>query len=300
MGMSKQSRERHGKFLRRNLRRYSRLIDEIKAINFPIPSENVVIDITDVKHGIDSFKGDLDIRDYAVNIAPPFPVMFFEINDYSIPIQDPENAAGINNVKLNIGVWMDCPKTSESDPRRTWLLSGCLITRVRIPSRDFRQEPIAFQVWVDSSGEMSNVEFIDSQSLELLDISKVGGLAKEMTYKIMAISLKAISLMNCRNIELVDHQPDPIISRQYQQHFGQPLTTYKTLRIKPIGKRYESNTESKEYQGLMPLHLRRGNFAHYTEDAPLFGKYTGTFWRPATAVGESKNGIVVKDYEITQ
>ncbi|MCA0455678.1 MAG: hypothetical protein LCI00_17005 [Chloroflexi bacterium] len=43
---------------------------------------------------------------------------------------------------------------------------------------------------------------------------------------------------------------------------------------------------------------RRGNFATYTDDKPLFGKYTGTFWRPATAVGEVKNGVVIKDYEV--
>ena len=46
--------------------------------------------------------------------------------------------------------------------------------------------------------------------------------------------------------------------------------------------------EPKEYQGLMPLHLRRGHPATYTEAAPLFGKYVGTFFRPATVVGEKK------------
>lgn len=111
------------------------------------------------------------------------------------------------------------------------------------------------------------------------------------------VALFTLQFLNCRNIELVDHEPDPAASREYERHFGRPLTKYKTLQIKPTGKQYEGG-EQKSYQGIMPLHIRRGNFATYTDDAPLFGKYTGTFWRPATAVGERDNGIVVKDYEV--
>lgn len=113
----------------------------------------------------------------------------------------------------------------------------------------------------------------------------------------MAESVFSLSLLNCRNILLVDQEPDVTISRQYQQQFGIPLIRYKTLAIGAPSKSY-SSAEPKEYQGLMPLHLRRGNFATYTDDKPLFGKYTGTFWRPATAVGEVKNGVVIKDYEV--
>lgn len=111
------------------------------------------------------------------------------------------------------------------------------------------------------------------------------------------VALLTVQMINKNEVESIDHIPQPDISRECQKHFGQPLAAYKTLRIKPMGKQYDSS-DSKDYQGLMPLHLRRGNFAHYTEDAPLFGKYTGTFWRPATAVGESKNGTVVKDYKV--
>lgn len=110
-------------------------------------------------------------------------------------------------------------------------------------------------------------------------------------------ALYTLNLMNARNIATVDHEPDPADNAAYQRHFGVPMTTYKTLAIKPMGKRYERDGEQQQFD-VMPLHIRRGNFAHYTEDAPLFGKYTGTFWRPATAVGDAKNGIRVKDYEV--
>lgn len=109
--------------------------------------------------------------------------------------------------------------------------------------------------------------------------------------------LYALQFLNCRNIVTIDHEPDPADNAAYQRHFGVPMTTYKTLAIKPMGKQYERDGEQKQFD-VMPLHIRRGNFAHYTDDAPLFGKYTGTFWRPATAVGNAKNGIRVKDYEV--
>jgi hypothetical protein len=50
--------------------------------------------------------------------------------------------------------------------------------------------------------------------------------------------------------------------------------------------------------------LRRGaallvrHFAHYTEEAPLFGKYTGTFYIPMHVRGRAEQGAVVKDYRV--
>lgn len=112
------------------------------------------------------------------------------------------------------------------------------------------------------------------------------------------LALKALSMLNCKNIELMDHEYPTERNEAFQRHWGQPLRKFKTLRVKPIGKQSSNESTPKEYQGLMPLHIRRGNFATYTDDAPLFGKYTGTFWRPATAVGEEKRGVVVKDYKV--
>lgn len=108
----------------------------------------------------------------------------------------------------------------------------------------------------------------------------------------------SLALINCRNIVLTDEIVEPSILRQYQNQFKSPMIVYKTLRIRGISSK-NTDKPRKEYQALMPLHLRRGNFAHYTEDAPLFGKLTGTFWRPATVVGEEQNGKIVKDYVIS-
>ena len=46
------------------------------------------------------------------------------------------------------------------------------------------------------------------------------------------------------------------------------------------------------------LHTVRGHFAHYTADAPLFGKYVGTWWRPWHVRGNPDHGVVVSDYKL--
>lgn len=111
-------------------------------------------------------------------------------------------------------------------------------------------------------------------------------------------ALKTLAFMTCQNIELIDSAPNPEDSNIYRRTTGQPMTKFKVLRVTPTSKRYERDDKPQEQFDVMPLHIRRGNFATYSEDAPLFGKYTGTFWRPATAVGDAKNGTVVKDYKI--
>lgn len=110
--------------------------------------------------------------------------------------------------------------------------------------------------------------------------------------------LMTLALLTCKNIVLLDHPSNDADDLLYERHFGVPLTKYKTLVVKSMSKGYERGDQPQQQFDVMPLHLRRGNFAHYTDDAPLFGKYTGTFWRPATVVGNSKNGVVVKDYKV--
>lgn len=120
---------------------------------------------------------------------------------------------------------------------------------------------------------------------------------RDFWWAIFDATMMVIQFLNCRNIVLIDHMPDPADSACYSAARGFPLTKYKTLAIRSLGER-STNGNGQHQFDVMPLHIRRGNFAHYSDDAPLFGKYTGTFWRPATVVGNEKNGIVAKDYKV--
>jgi hypothetical protein len=50
---------------------------------------------------------------------------------------------------------------------------------------------------------------------------------------------------------------------------------------------------------LMAQHQQRGHFKTFTEDAPLFGTKTGTFWWAPHVRGNASAGKVVKGFEIT-
>lgn len=116
----------------------------------------------------------------------------------------------------------------------------------------------------------------------------------------LIVSLYALALMSCKNIALVDDAEQPeTVQQAYQKEYGVPITKYKRLAIKSSRKVTNKETVTNIVPlGSVPLHERRGSFATYTEDAPLFGKRVGTFWRPATVVGDKKNGVVVKDYKV--
>ena len=82
---------------------------------------------------------------------------------------------------------------------------------------------------------------------------------------------------------------------------GKPTIVYKELVIDAFRKqvRYETQREGGD-EVKRALHICRGHFATYTDDNPLFGKYTGTFWRPMHKRGHKEAGEVRKSYKITK
>lgn len=108
----------------------------------------------------------------------------------------------------------------------------------------------------------------------------------------------AMSFAHCKNVSTTTHKtPSKVAKKRRKQ--GKPIgVTYKTLVID--GMKEVLRTEGGvEKNGLKKaLHICRGHFATYTEDKPLFGKVTGTFWKPMHTRGSKKRGEVRKDYKV--
>lgn len=111
--------------------------------------------------------------------------------------------------------------------------------------------------------------------------------------------LKALNavlmFLNCRNIETIDNPPPEKLNKKRKKKGKQPLFTYKTLVIKPTGKQQQS---VPRHLWENRIHLCRGHFKTYTAEAPLFGKYTGRYWWQPSVRGRSKDGVVMKDYQV--
>lgn len=110
--------------------------------------------------------------------------------------------------------------------------------------------------------------------------------------------LLASSFMHCRNVRLMKDEPPPRLSRRHERKHGFPLTARYTLLIDPMRKVLEREGEASGGGLPKALHICRGHFKTYTEEKPLFGKRTGTYWWPQTVRGAKKHGEVVKDYAV--
>lgn len=75
-----------------------------------------------------------------------------------------------------------------------------------------------------------------------------------------------------------------------------PARQFRILQIGPVGApRSSLNTLGREE--VSALHLVRGHFVRYSDTAPLFGKYAGTFWRSPHMRGDAAHGSISKIYE---
>jgi hypothetical protein len=104
-----------------------------------------------------------------------------------------------------------------------------------------------------------------------------------------------LGLLNCRNVEMKVVPYSGAQKKKFKK-YGSPIITRRTLVIHPSGKRYEGSGTGT---GLKKRwHMCRGHFKTFTEEAPLFGRVTGTFWWQPQVRGSKSLGEVHKDYQI--
>lgn len=108
------------------------------------------------------------------------------------------------------------------------------------------------------------------------------------------LPLFAYQLMHCRNIKVRDEPYRVAMPRGKRNK--KPKVTYKTICIAENLVKQDSGDCGSGVE--LSKHVCRGNFAHYTEENKLFGKYVGMFWRPMHIRGNAKHGIVGKEYKI--
>ena len=67
------------------------------------------------------------------------------------------------------------------------------------------------------------------------------------------------------------------MSKKHLRERGMPLVSYHVLNIDPM-RRVLSRDGHADTSGLRhALHICRGHFKEFTDEAPLFGKYTGSY-----------------------
>jgi len=115
----------------------------------------------------------------------------------------------------------------------------------------------------------------------------------------LSIVFLALSILNCKNTQIIKHKIDEKLQKSRIRQNKQPLFSYHTLEIQPIKKISLIKTDSQKTDVVQRFHMRRGHFRDYKDGKGLFGKYHGLYWVPDHTAGSSKQGFVLKDYKIS-
>jgi hypothetical protein len=105
-------------------------------------------------------------------------------------------------------------------------------------------------------------------------------------------------LVDCKNITSEIVYPSAGMNRKRKRRGELPLMEYRVLNVDMPAKRPKGQGEQAKTGIKQRVHLCRGHFKEYTEDAPLFGRFTGRYWWQPHVRGDKKQGMIVKDYAV--
>lgn len=112
----------------------------------------------------------------------------------------------------------------------------------------------------------------------------------------LRICMWVFAFMHVKNAVIEDVEPEAAPSKKHERRYGSPLTRYKILKIKQMGKR---SSEGKGGHHAPPaIHIAAGHFKTFSEEAPLFGRAVGTYWWNEQIRGNPVHGKVNKDYDV--
>lgn len=107
----------------------------------------------------------------------------------------------------------------------------------------------------------------------------------------------ALALASARNASWVDTAPNRAMRKHYPAVSG---VRFRHIEI-DMGKPKRTGDRSRDdAEAGVPWHHRRGHWAYYSPEKPLFGRAGkhGWYWRPYTEVGDRAHGTIVQDYSV--
>lgn len=312
--MSRKSRERREKFEQReavsrcyealvlnviegikNGETLSPVLDWMPTYSTVILADNLTQFIYDTPEDMDEF----------VNVAPPFPNFFIDYDmkpGFQGPVQQPMRGTHFVVISRDMAEKMEMyeygslKKLMSADTEWVYSIQNYTMSE---ETGQITHSRCTLFACVNKTGQLlkkhiyqyvpDNVRFTTPPDEVILH--------KKIDLARTRFALFVLQFMNCKNVELVDRKPSEKFQR-FAKRRSIPSNTYKVLKVHTTRKAYPDGESSDGDHDPKRLHIVRGHFAHYTEDKPLFGKYTGTFWRPAHVRGDESMGVVVKDYEV--
>jgi len=237
-----------------------------------------------------------DIQDFP-NLAPVFENCYFE---YSFPNIDNFGWVLKKNVFGNrkIGILIKSTQLEAIEDDVKWALEVYLFDKISDDA--VGSYKLIFVIALDKNGNCipfpgrgpGLINILSKSSIDD-DILQTQLLNKFNLYA--GPAFLAISFMHCKNIRIVSQGKGTNTGKR-NRHTAK--IRFHTLQIDPIRKILETEGNIKQNGLKLSMHLCRGHFKNFTDDKPLFGKITGTYWWNSQVRGKVQNGIVMKDYQV--
>jgi hypothetical protein len=112
--------------------------------------------------------------------------------------------------------------------------------------------------------------------------------------------LFGFSLCHANNVSLYEDEVPKPVQKKRRKSGKNPGKTFKCLDIEPMKKQSRRESDEGESDVERALHICRGHFKTYTEENPLFGEHTGTYWWPMHVRGNEDAGEVEKSYRVNE
>ncbi len=108
----------------------------------------------------------------------------------------------------------------------------------------------------------------------------------------------ALNFLHCKNVKTVPVEYDDNWIKERSRRNKPRFERYYIIQTESMQKILNEKGNAQKTGIKQAMHLCRGHFKTYTAEKPLLGKTTGTFWWDAHIRGDSKVGLVDKDYEV--
>jgi hypothetical protein len=241
-----------------------------------------------------SFGPGTDPGDVVSVLAPPFDRFFVEFQ-------------GVPDAWLNAwGVLIETWGEGDKEEEVRWHLHATLIIE---PRKGHPIGPAArWLLALDQEGrwlknpDTDTTEYVSGVGLVPMSEELPEDVAQNFlarTVPLVLPALMTISFMHCRNVNAREIEPPELLSRKWLKRRGQPLVRYHVLNIGPMRRVLDEQGQARSKGLGHAVHLCRGHFKTFTEEAPLFGRVTGEFWWADQVRGRQEHGVVVKDYRVT-
>lgn len=255
----------------------TRIIAKDHPINFAtiIRADNVAAYIWELKGNY--YVGTGFDSSQLTNIAPPLDTMFIQFKMFA----------------RDFGILLQSKRVH--DYGIEWLTTGSLWF-LSEEQRRFMDKPFfTWSIPIDIEGHFESVESdtSDEQLLSELDAATNNESSPTFEYLIYC-ALFVVNMMHCKNVKL-EEQPLTSREKRMQKH-DKPAYRYHLLKVKSGHPIFGEGKGKRENYS---AHIVRGHFKTFTDDAPLMGRFVGTYWWDAQVRGRDKDHVVDKDYAIT-